>query len=311
LKILFVCSGNRNKGEPSILVANQGKSLEKNNTTILYYTINSSGFFGYLKAIFGLRKKIKKSQPNVIHSHYSLSAFTTTITLIIFRIKIPHVVSLMGSDSKLGGWKRKFTKRFANKNWDRTIVKAKSMAEDLDLKTFEVVPNGVDLSVFQNSRVADGSLVLFPADPGRPSKNFQLANEAFTLAKKKNDSIQMKIVFGVEHDQMIHQIQNASCVLVTSLWEGSPNIVKESMAANTPVLCTNVGDAEWLLRDVNGSFVTNFEVNSIAEKILEAVSYSQIHGETNGRTTLRELSLDSDSVANRLIGLYESTWKEV
>jgi len=311
LKILFVCSGNKNKGEPSILVANQGKSLEKNNTTILYYTINNSGFFGYLKAIFGLRKTIKKSQPNVIHSHYSLSAFTTTITLILFRSKIPHVVSLMGSDSKLGGWKRKFTKRFANKNWNRTIVKAKSMAEDLDLKTYELVPNGVDLSAFQNSSIADGSLVLFPADPGRASKNFQLANEAFTLAKKKNDSLQLKIVFGVEHDQMISLIQKASCVLVTSLWEGSPNIVKESMAANTPVLCTNVGDAEWLLKNVTGSFVTNFEVESIAEKILAAVNYSQIHGETNGRTMLRELSLDSDSVANRLIGIYESTWKEV
>jgi len=311
LKILFVCSGNRNKGEPSVLVANQGKSLEKNNTTILYYTINNSGFFGYLKAIYGLRKKIKKSQPDVIHSHYSLSAFTTTITLILFRTKIPHVVSLMGSDSKLGGWKKRFTIRFANKKWDRTIVKAKSMAEDLNLLKYEVVPNGVDLSTFQNGREADNTLVLFPADPGRPSKNFHLANEAFTLAKKKNDSIQMKIVFGVEHQQMIHQIQEASCVLVTSLWEGSPNVVKESMAANTPVICTNVGDAEWLLKDVSGSFVTNFEVESIAEKILEAVSYSQIHGETNGRTKLRELFLDSDSVANRLIDIYESTWKEV
>ncbi len=311
MKILFVSSGNKNKGKPGILVANQGASLQENNISVNYFVIKGGGIIGYLKAIPALKKEIRRSPPDLIHSHYSLSAFTTTITLALYGMKIPHVVSLMGSDSKIGGWKRKLTKRFAKKRWNRTIVKAKSMAEELQLTSYDVVPNGVKLSDFTTKETSNSSLVLFPADPDRPSKNFKLANEAIRLATEKNKDIHLKIVFGVDHQTMIHELQQASCILVTSLWEGSPNIVKESMAANKPVVCTRVGDAEWLLDNVDGCYLVDHKADSVAEGILNALRFGRERGEsTNGRQKLKELKLDSDNVAHRLIQIYESTCKK-
>jgi teichuronic acid biosynthesis glycosyltransferase TuaC len=47
---------------------------------------------------------------------------------------------------------------------------------------------------------------------------------------------------------------NASdALLLTSLHEGSPNVVKEALAVNLPVVSTNVGDVPDRIRGIPGS----------------------------------------------------------
>ena len=87
MKVLFVSSGNLNKGRPSVLVKNQGDSLVDCDIEITYFTIQSKGLMGYLGAVRHILRTIRLNKPDCIHSHYSLSAFATSIALILLKKK--------------------------------------------------------------------------------------------------------------------------------------------------------------------------------------------------------------------------------
>lgn len=305
MKVLFVSSGNLSKGLPSILVQNQGVSLIEQGIEVVYCTINGKGTLGYLKCIPSISKAIKDTQPSAVHSHYSLSAFATSICLFLYRIKLPHHVSLMGSDSKMKGWKRMFTRLLSKRAWDTTIVKADRMALDLSINNYKVIPNGVNINVLKPITYTFNRTIIFPADPARESKNFSLARDAFELAKKDIPELKLEICYGISHEKMIQKLQKAGAVLITSLWEGSPNIVKEAMALNKPIICTKVGDVEWLLKDVKGAFMVDFDSVQIADKLKKSIEFQKTSLECNGRDKIVSLQLDSVNIAKRLISLYE------
>ena len=94
----------------------------------------------------------------------------------------------------------------------------------------------------------------------------------------------------------------ASLLLLTSKWEGSPNIVKEAMACNIPVVSTKVGDIEYLFENTQGYYYTDSDADKLAEKI-NYVLNNDI--KPNGRQRIIDLKLDSESVANKLIQLYQ------
>ena len=87
MKVLFVCSGNRASGKPGAVVRNQSDALISEGVNIRFYLITKVGFIGYLLSIIPLINTIKKEKPNCIHSHYSLSAFVSTIALFFIRSK--------------------------------------------------------------------------------------------------------------------------------------------------------------------------------------------------------------------------------
>ncbi len=122
----------------------------------------------------------------------------------------------------------------------------------------------------------------------------------------KNDQIIFKVEHSVSHSEIIRTIQNTDILLVTSRWEGSPNIVKEAMACNCPVVSTDVGDVRWLFGDEPGYFITSFEPDDVAEKLLLALKYSEVYGRTNGRQRIINLELDSNSIAKKIISLYQN-----
>jgi teichuronic acid biosynthesis glycosyltransferase TuaC len=306
VKVLFVSSGNLNKGRPSVLVKNQGDSLVDCDIEVVYFTIQNKGLMGYLGAVRHILRTIKLKKPDCIHSHYSLSAFATSIALILLRKKIPHIVSLMGSDTKIGGWKRTLTIHFSKSRWNHTIVKAESMAKELGINKYNVIPNGVDMRKLKSISSDNNLSVIFPADPSRKSKNYNLAERAVSLVKESIPNLNFEICFGLKHAEIISKLQQSGVVLITSLWEGSPNIVKEAMVLNKPIVCTKVGDTELLLENVSGAFLVGFDVQEVANGIKKAIAFSQSESKSTGRMRIEELKLDSTSIAKRLINIYKS-----
>lgn len=305
MKVLFVCSGNKSKGKPSILVKNQADSLIEKGLDVSFTLISQKGTLGYLKAVIPIYKSIKKERVKIVHAHYSLTAFAASLAvLLILKDRPKLVVSLMGSDAQMKGWKRKLTNYFSDKLWFETIVKSQQMANDLGLKTFTVIPNGVQIEKFINHEITIENKVLFAADPSRESKNFELAKRAVEIAKKTFPSINLEIVFNVEHTEIIKEIKSSACILSTSKWEGSPNIIKEALACNRPIVATNVGDIAWLLENVEGCFVTNFDAEIIAESILKAITFNKEKKYTLGLEKIKELELDAQSIANRILKIY-------
>jgi glycosyltransferase involved in cell wall biosynthesis len=89
---------------------------------------------------------------------------------------------------------------------------------------------------------------------------------------------------------------------MTSLHEGSPNVVKEAMACNLPIVCTDVGDVRHLIGGLSNCFVTGFEVNEIAQALSKVIEQNQA---SDGRERLVALKLSSSEVASRLKSIYE------
>lgn len=312
MKVLFISSGNNIFGI-SPIVFNQGQSLQENNVNIEFYTIKGKGLLGYLKNVLKIRTKIKMNKYNLIHAHYSLSAFVATLSFP----HIPLIVSLMGSDSKMNIFWKFAIKIGYYLFWQKVIVKSEGMKNNLKLSKAIVIPNGVKLDAFDltNKLEAKKKLgwdlnrrhILFLSNPARHEKNYKLADTAVKLINDK--LIELIPVFNKEYSE-IHCYLSASDILViTSLWEGSPNVVKEAMACNLPIVSTDVGDVRWLFGKVPGHFISSFDSNDVADKIKDALYYSIKYVRTSGRKRIIELGLDSQTVALKIINVYKDVLK--
>lgn len=310
MKILFISSGNRGI---SPIVKAQGESLKKRTIQIEYMPVVGKGVWGYLRNVPAVRERLLKSDIDLVHVHYSLCGIVATLAnLTVYKKnKRQLVVSLMGSDVKGGGFWLSIIRYFVKCVWDVTIVKSEDMKDSLGLNCVHVIPNGVDTDLFKPldqgkcqeklSWKSDKKHILFGADPTREVKNFPLAQSAFL--KLALDNCELKTLGQVPHDEIPLYLNACDVLLLTSIWEGSPNIIKEAMACNIPIVCTDVGDVRWLLEDVNGCYVSSHDENDIAKKIKLALEYGK---RTNARERLVELQLDAGSVAEKIVDLYKT-----
>ncbi|MBN2396273.1 MAG: glycosyltransferase [Candidatus Atribacteria bacterium] len=308
MKILFISSGRN--GDISELIKNQGKSITKQGIEIQYFTLDT-GFSGYLKGIFLIREKIKKEKYDLLHAHYSLSAFAATLAG-----RFPMVVSLLGSDAYKPFYLHCITRLFSLYCWQVTIVKTKTMKERLALKNAEVIPNGVDISRFKPIPKAEArnviqfnqgkKLVIFVANPARHEKNFSLALQAIEHLEDKN--IELMPVFNITNEKIPYYMNAADVLLLTSKREGSVNVVKEAMACNLPVVSTDVGDVKENIKNLPGYYVCDSNPAALAEGISEALKYK---GNLNGRDRILELGLDSETVAEKIIAIYKQVMGNV
>lgn len=125
---------------------------------------------------------------------------------------------------------------------------------------------------------------------------------------QKRGKAELKVHYGISQQDVPDILNKADVVLLTSKWEGSPNVVKEAMACNCPVVATNVGDVAWLFGDEPGYFLTGFDPVVVAEKIRMALAFADKEGKIRGRARIRKLGLDSETVARRVVDVYETVW---
>lgn len=303
MKVLFISSGNFKSGI-SPITYNQGESLKGQGVIIEYYTLKGKGLKGYLSNVMPLRKKLKGKTYNVVHAHYSLSAFVATLAGAK-----PLVVSLMGSDVKAMSFFKIWIKFFVKLVWSATIVKSQDMNESLGLQKVNVIPNGVNFNRFKpldkkdcqeqlgwnNTKIN----VLFAANPERLEKNYKLAKEAISIIDDTN--IVVHFLKDVPNTDMPLYYNAADVVLLTSLSEGSPNVIKEAMACNRPIVATNVGDVKEVLGKTEGCYLTSFDAKELADTIKKNIVYNK---RTKGRERIKALGLDSETIANRIIAIY-------
>jgi glycosyltransferase involved in cell wall biosynthesis len=303
MKVLFISSGNAG---PDPISRRQGNSLRKIGIEVEFYDLVGKGFSGYLSNVPKLKRYIKSINPDLLHAHYSLSGFVTTLTFT----NIPIVVSLMGSDVYASGqWMKGILKVFMP-FWKSIIVKTEGMYTKLGKRSVNIIPNGVDFSLFfpMNSLEARERLgwnqqkrhILFTADPKRPEKNFALAERALTQLKSEIKDPELHYLVNISMDEMVYHYNAADLLLLTSFYEGSPNVIKEAMACNCPIVATEVGDIKDIIQFTDGCFLTTFEPDDVEEKIRLALSSNK---RTNGREHIARL--DAANIAQRIFDLYK------
>lgn len=305
MRVLFVGSGNH--GEISPIIKSQGDSLSSSNVEVSYYLIKGKGLRGYLCQVKPLRRYLKNNNFDVIHAHYSLSAFTASLAGAK-----PLLVSLMGSDVKATSLYKLLIRLFARLfRWKEIIVKSKDMYDDLGIGKARIVPNGVNLELFKqmnqiNCRESLGwdthkKHILFPANPSRQEKDFPLAKGSVDLL---GSDVELHVFENIDHQETPRFFNAADVVLLTSKWEGSPNVIKEALACCVPIVTTNVGDVSERLDGVDGCYVAQTRnQEEMADLLRKALRFE---GRTKGREKLLSDRLDNRQVAERLMAIYKS-----
>jgi len=300
MKVLFVSSGN-SRGGITPIVKSQGESLRKSGVGVEYFTIKGKGLKGYLKNIPRLKGYLRTKNYDLIHSHYSLSSIVASLSS-----RLPMVVSLMGSDTHSFLWKN-ITKIFCIFRWKVTIVKSVKMKKSISLNKSIIIPNGVNFELFKpiDKDIAKIKVgfdkknrhIIFVANPNRPEKNYQLAKKAVELIT--SDSVELTIVSKVNQNIVPYYMNAADILLLTSFWEGSPNVVKEAMACNCPIVSTDVGDVREVIRNIDGCYICSYDPGDVADKIKKALDFGK---RTDGREKIKHL--DQKIIAQKIIGVY-------
>jgi glycosyltransferase involved in cell wall biosynthesis len=98
----------------------------------------------------------------------------------------------------------------------------------------------------------------------------------------------------------------ADVFVLSSDYEGMPNVVLEAMAARVPCVCTRVNGVSALIdQGVNG-FITDHRADRLAEKVLSLVRDKELRQEMGARAAERVRgSFDPGGIAARLWQLCE------
>lgn len=302
-KVLFVYSGNSQMGI-SHAVKNQLLSLEQEGVQVFSYPIRGKGLKGYINNIPGLRKAVKDYGITVIHCHYSLSGFLGALG----SRGVPVICSLMGSDVYRGGAFRYVIRFFGSWVWKKTIVKSEAMQSRIKLKKSIVLPNGIDMSKFRPMPKIEAQKILgwssqhkhilFGGNPDRAVKNYPLAKRA--VDKIASFKVQVHFLKDVPNHKVPLMLNASDVLLLTSSSEGSPNIIKEAMACNRPIVSTDVGDVKLLLKGTEGCYIVGSEPDLVKEKIELCLNGP---ASTHGRDAVA--FLDSHTIAKTLMALYQ------
>jgi teichuronic acid biosynthesis glycosyltransferase TuaC len=302
MTVLFVC---REKGDGKIspITKAQANSLNK-LVDIRIFPIKGRGWKAYVSGIIKLRKYLKSNHVDLIHAHYSHSAYIASLAS-----RKPVVCSLMGSDVEDYKINRLFIRLFASLFWKLVIVKSEKLKYRLGYSKAIVIPNGINLEIFKPTSqkisrkkigyASNKKLILFLADPSRQEKNYQLASDAFGLLPSIKDT-ELLTVFNIHHNEVPDYMSAADVILLTSKREGSSNVIKEAMACNCPIVSTDVGDVKEVIGNTEGCYITSFKLEDVVEKLKLALLFGK---RTNGRKQIQYL--DSSIIAGELLNVYK------
>lgn len=313
MNILIVCSGNAPnfdliKNQPFIY--EQVDSIEKNNEAIKfdYFFIKGKGVKGYFLSLSSLKKKLNQKKYHLIHSHFGLSGLLSNL-----QRKVPVITTFHGCDVN-----RPFLRLFSvgaillSKHNIFVSSQIQKKVSILSRSESSILPAGVDLNIFRALDKAQAKkdmgldfqkvYVLFSGAFDTAVKNYSLARKALESVKHPNcELIELK---GYSRQEVNLLMNACELGLLTSFREGSPMFIKELMATNTPIVSTDVGDVRHIIGDCEGCFIAKNDPVEIASKIDLALKFSNEKERTAGRDRIIELGLDSESVAKKLIDIY-------
>ena len=173
-------------------------------------------------------------------------------------------------------------------------------------KNYEVLPCGVDSDLFQGKYTKkERNFALFPGNKNRAVKNYPYFKDILDCYNLEYEPLKIIALDGFSRNEVSELMREAKFLLMTSISEGSPQVIKEAMSSDLVVISTNVGDVQHILTNVKGTCILqDNEAPSIAvKKINKAV----LDGETSPgarRERINTLGLNNKEVIRRLLRLY-------
>jgi glycosyltransferase involved in cell wall biosynthesis len=274
--------------------------------------------YNYMRAWARVRRRLRERRFDLIHAQFGQSG------LLAFPKRLPLVATFRGSDAlgivrdRDGRYSRagrllQRASRFVARHADAVILVSPHLGTQLGTTaSVHIIPSGLDFSVFRpipkdeaRARLGflpEAPLVLFVGRPHQARKRCDLARQAVDLLRSNIPNARLVVAWNVQHDE-IPLYMNACDVLVfTSMQEGSPNVVKEALACNLPVVSVKVGDVAERLHGVHGCELCG---DDNPETIAAALARVLQRGERiEGQPAVRHL--DETLLTEQVLAVYDS-----
>ncbi|NQT89890.1 MAG: glycosyltransferase [Candidatus Omnitrophica bacterium] len=317
MRVLMITSEwpSERRPQKATFVVQQVKFLRKAGIDVEVFSFyGNKNPVNYLRAWIGFRQQYDISAFDLIHAQFGQSG------LIALPSRVPMVVTFHGSDLQgIVGAKGRYTisglllrriSTYVARRAKEVIVTSSRLLKHLPpgLST-HVVSGGVDLKLFypvaqsearkQLGLPKDKQLVLFVAYPHNPVKRFQLAQRAVGLLKEHLD-VDLISARDVTHEEIPLYMNACDALIMTSMHEGSPTVVKEALACNLPIVSVDVGDVRSRIGDIEGCYVCD---DDSPEAIASALSSAlKRKGRIDAGGILKDI--DGQAESEKIIEVY-------
>lgn len=267
----------------------------------------------YLQAWKELRRRVHRKEYDVLHAQWGqsgLPALPSAVPLVVtFRgSDLEGIVGSGGQYSRLSLILRLASQMVARVA-DEVIVVSERLARYLPRRSYHVIPSGIDLNLFKPMSMWEARkqlglpersrLVLFAADPQNTVKRFWLAQAGLERIHAEQP-IEMIVTKGISHTEMPLYMNACDALLLTSLHEGSPNVVKEALACNLPIVSTDVGDVRMRIAGIEGCAIAGDSHDAIAEALQMVLSRNN---RVEGYSAVA--ALDEQVLTDKIVGVYQ------
>ncbi|NDJ61558.1 MAG: glycosyltransferase family 4 protein [Chloroflexi bacterium] len=203
------------------------------------------------------RAKLQQTHYDVIHAQFGQSgvlALPKTAPLVVtMRGSDVHgIISNVSGQYTTAGRVLQQVSRVVAQQADEVIVVSRHMIDLLPKREYHVIPSGFDLDLFHPIPIAearaqldlplDQPLIFFGANPAVKRKRFGLAEAAIEVARQEFPDIRLIPARQIPHAQIPIYMNACDALIMVSTHEGSPDVVKEALACDLPVVSVDTGD---------------------------------------------------------------------
>lgn len=323
IRVLMVTSHWPTPGQPrtTYFIKRQADFLQAAGVRVdVFHFRGRRNPWNYLSAWWRLRRRLARNYYDVVHAQFGHAG------ALALPKRLPLVVTYRGSDllGEVGrggrytyvGHLLQAVSRAVARHADAVIVVSEHMKTELPAGVAaHVVPSGIDFTQFRpiprdeaRRRLAlplDRHLVLFAGSPEWPRKRYALARQAVDLLGHTLPA-DLIVAWGVPHDDMPYFMSACDALVFTSMQEGSPNVVKEALACDLPVVSVAVGDVAARLHGVAGcELCADERPETIAAALERVLRRGGRAG--GGRAAVQEL--DERVLTQRVIDIYRSVMR--
>lgn len=269
----------------------------------------------YASAVFQVFFKTLTGRYDIVHGHYGLwclmgrMQWTTPVVAAFLGDDLLGTVTTDGGHSK----KSLFVVRLSQwlcRHVAAVTVKTEQMKKATLIDEIFVIPDGINFDLFQpiprlEARATlgwdqDRYYVVFANNPSIPVKNFPLAQKAIERLQARGMTAELMVANGLPQATVMQYINASNALILPSVAEGSPNVVREAMACNVPVVATDVGDVAQVLAHTEGCSTCPHDADALAAGLEKALLHTE---RTTGRADTAHLS--NMALVQQVVAMYK------